>query len=114
MSTEFELVKNDESVFTHQGGTFRIRDLNNYARSFLTEYINFLNDYLEQDGKGRLNDDLLAESGSDTELLELGGKNWLKGKARLKVTIEFAPDGSDASTESTLDKIRQMKVNNNE
>mgnify|MGYP003565350615 CR=1 FL=1 len=42
--------------------------------------------------------------GIHCELLQLGSYQWKKGKIRVNVTVEFAPDDE---TESPLDDVRQ-------
>ncbi|MBD2119438.1 KGK domain-containing protein [Trichocoleus sp. FACHB-262] len=51
-------------------------------------------------------------NGIDCEVLELGDKAWRKGKIKIKVSIEFHPDESEA-TESPLDDIRQAIAEEN-
>lgn len=42
--------------------------------------------------------------GKNCEVLHLGATSWKKGKLRIKLTVEFAPD----EPESILDDIRQQ------
>jgi len=58
--------------------------------------------------------------GVECEMLKPGSKGWLKGKLRIKFSLEFCPDESDVEetlasnhpeinqSESPLDDIRQM------
>jgi hypothetical protein len=62
----------------------------------------------------------LFGEGIDCEALRFGAKDWQKGKARIKITVEFCPDepeveespGSNepeiSQPESPLDDIRRM------
>ena len=47
------------------------------------------------------------------EVLQLGAKNWQKGKIKIRVSVEFCPDESKES-ESSLDDIRQAIENSNQ
>jgi hypothetical protein len=89
---------------------FQISQLSNDICEFLANYIDWVNEQLEKDNQARIGNDLLTELGTESELLEIGSQNWIKGKARIKITIEFAPDTLDSTPETTLDEIRQMTV----
>ncbi|HEY9876691.1 MAG TPA: KGK domain-containing protein [Candidatus Obscuribacterales bacterium] len=71
----------------------------------------------------QLNNDAKNElffEGTDCEVLRLGAKKWEKGKARIKITVEFCPDEPELEEtpetnqpeanqpESPLDDIRRM------
>lgn len=114
---QFQQVKSDASVFIHGGGTFRISDLNLLFSHFISNYLDKLNEYMRSKGKGAIWKGLLTESGSDGEILEIGSQEWIKGKVRIKVTVEYQSDDIHQENvfvqeiqDSTLDEIRQMTV----
>ncbi len=47
----------------------------------------------------------LTSGGIECEILELGAKQWQKGKIKMRVTVEFEPDEPEP-TDSPLDEIR--------
>ena len=50
--------------------------------------------------------------GTDCEILKVGGRDWKKGKVKLRIVVEFYPDEPDVEevnqAESSLDDIRLM------
>jgi hypothetical protein len=54
------------------------------------------------------------DKGVDCEILQLGSKDWKKGKIKVNFTIEFCPDEpEEKQPESPLDDIRKMINENN-
>ena len=48
------------------------------------------------------------DEGKNCEILNIGSKNWKKGKIRINITLEFCPDEPDElQPESPLDDIRK-------
>ncbi|MBW4489115.1 MAG: hypothetical protein KME12_15105 [Trichocoleus desertorum ATA4-8-CV12] len=50
---------------------------------------------------------LWMTEGKKCEILKIGAQNWIKGRIKSKVIVEFEPEAPEPS-ESSLDDIRQM------
>src|SRR6476469_8100313 len=50
---------------------------------------------------------LWMTEGKKCEILKIGAQDWIKGRIKIKVTVEFEPETPEPS-ESSLDDIRQM------
>mgnify|MGYP000518823907 CR=1 FL=1 len=127
MSEQFKLLGSNEVVTVenyHQivisHSTFRVGELTEALMQDLSSFVtaDYGGKQKECLEKGWFEDSI------NCEILRLGGKNWQKGKVRIKVTLEFCPDepeieeilGNNQSeinqTESPLDDIRQMMHGN--
>jgi len=123
MASEFRQVQNEDSVISYSGATFRLNTLYSLFAKVWDNYsamAKIVEEFATQ-GEGKLpNDSDLFSNGIDSQLLEIGSSNWVKGKARLKIVLEFSPDALEELTElnpqcelSPLDEIRQMSVDTN-
>lgn len=115
MEPTFKQVQNENSVLSLNTGEFRLSLLSYLlANGIISDSYEFLDDLasaISELNKGYI--ELTPEiftTGVQSELLELGSTTWVKGKARIKFVIEFAPDSVDLSVEPTLDEIRQICV----
>ncbi|MDS3860166.1 KGK domain-containing protein [Thermosynechococcaceae cyanobacterium BACA0444] len=115
MEPKFKQVQNENSVISLSTGEFRLALLSTLLSKGITDdsyaMLDDLSSAISEMDKGdiELTQEFFA-TGVPAELLELGSTTWVKGKARIKFVIEFAPDSSDMPLESTLDEIRQMSV----
>ncbi|AFY61215.1 KGK domain-containing protein [Synechococcus sp. PCC 6312] len=114
MESEFCPVNNDLSVISFKTGTFKLIDLIEMLTKFGKDWNSSISEQIGAQGKGNIPQKFLFE-GVEAELLEPGQLKWIKGKARIKITLEFASDSSfpPKVTESSmlnLDEIRKMSV----
>jgi len=116
MEPKFKQIQNENSVVSLSTGEFRLSLLSYLlTQGIISDSYDFLDELastISEMNKGYI--ELTKEiftTGVDAELLELGSTNWVKGKARIKFVIEFSPDSSNSLTETTLDEIRKMSVN---
>lgn len=75
---------------------------------------------LQHQRSNPFNDHNFFYTGTPCEILEPDGREWRKGKVRLKITLEFCPDqdedihplNSEHGIDSDLDEIRQIANGN--
>lgn len=96
-----ELNNREDNVFINSP-MFKLKDLiSAIQRKFLE--INHKDWEEEKQDRVKHRKKWLSE-GMDCEILQLGSYQWKKGKLRINVTLEFAPD----EPESPLDNVRQV------
>lgn len=83
---------------------------NRYAESLKRQGFPIATGFFEAVDRIRKKDDSeWFGSGAECKMLRLGGNQWIQGKIRIRVEIEFVPDSeenSDKISVSALDKIR--------
>lgn len=108
MREEFKPLINSDDVVSVSPSNRFIANTDLYKVGQLT---NESKKRLLQKARREIANSLWVTEGVDCELLQLGAKNWRKGKIRIKVELEFCPDESEEiQSESPLDELRQINL----
>ena len=95
MEPQFEPLDSENHVFCvlEPEATLRDRSDKTYTtHDFLETISSFLKNYVFASGF-----DFWTKTGVRCNLLKVGSNGWVKGKVRIKITLEFAPDESSDS-----------------
>jgi hypothetical protein len=124
MRSCFKEMEDTNAVVSMNTGTFKLFDLLEFIGYFLNfTGFNQLLESIGKKGKGNIpNSSEIFRGGVPVELLEPGSSQWIKGKMRLRLVIEFCPDQSKSEpleiskpeglpVISSLDEIRQIVSN---
>ncbi|AFY61217.1 KGK domain-containing protein [Synechococcus sp. PCC 6312] len=120
MDSNFAPITNEKTVLLIDETAFKYDKLQRSVDRYFTSStrLNELFSTIQQAGLGNFTQDInIFNDGINCETLEPGYGDWIKGKLRLKFSLEFCPDpppppepeSTDINT-SPLDEIRQMNV----
>ncbi|MEG5018258.1 MULTISPECIES: KGK domain-containing protein [unclassified Microcoleus] len=93
MEPQFEPLDSENHVFCvlEPEATLHARSDKTYTtHDFLEIISNFLKNYVFASGF-----DFWTKTGVQCNLLKVGSNGWVKGKVRVKIILEFAPDEPD-------------------
>ncbi|WP_353930148.1 KGK domain-containing protein [Okeanomitos corallinicola TIOX110] len=120
MDEKFEILDIEEGdvVIDFHNATFKLSKLSSAMKDqILSNGLRELNNRLNHQGGGELpayKNEYWIDKGVNSEVLK-PGKNWQKGKCRIKVTLEFCPDEPEVEEipeikepESPLDDLRRQ------
>ena len=117
MKEKFQILndKQGDIVISFYNSILKLSKLKSAIVSvILSNSLQELNNILVSEGGGKVptrNPTDLIDGGVYCEILQ-PGKNWQKGKVRIKVTLEFCPDEPEIEEikepESPLDDLRRM------
>ncbi len=101
---DFYQISDDGSVISFKTGTFKLNDLEAMQQKVGKEQTCLIADKIAKQGKGGIPQGGLFDQGVDAELLEPARGEWVKGKVRLKIVLEFR------SLTPEEEMINQMEV----
>lgn len=118
MEPNFKPIINEKTVISFPTGTFKLSLLLSLLSEHLVlgSFLSDLADSIAQVNKGTIpRTGNIIKNGVIAEILEPGSDDWVTGKARIRLVIDFCPNAPSESkiTESyslNLDEIRQMTV----
>ncbi|AKG24295.1 KGK domain-containing protein [Calothrix sp. 336/3] len=106
----------DDAMIYIDSHSFKVIDMTQYiVKAFFGEFWEKLRNKLSSEGRGSIPYSRSISSwfneGMECELL-VPGKKWQKGKVRIKISLEFAPDELEIEetpeSESPLEDIRRQ------
>lgn len=118
MDSNFTPITNEKAVLLVGQTAFKYSNLQESIFVYFSSpnRLNELCQSIQSSGLGKFPQNVdIFDTGISCEVLEPGSGDWVKGKVRLKFSLEFCPDAPPEPevTESSppnLDDIRQMNV----
>ncbi len=118
MESNFTPITNEKTVLLIGETAFKFDKIQQQVNKYFTTELRITELYsaIQRSGLGNFTYDTnLCTNGVVCEMLEPSSGDWVKGKVRLKFTLEFCPDVPSEpevkeSSPPDLDDIRQMNV----